>query len=80
MLAEIGIGSVAELFADIPTEVRFKGRLSLPEALSEAELLTHLRELADLNADLDRYTCFMGGGATIDSSRQPWRACRSSEL
>ena len=62
MLAEIGIGSVAELFADIPTEVRFKGRLSLPEALSEAELLTHLRELADLNADLDRYTCFMGGG------------------
>lgn len=62
MLAEIGIGSVAELFEDISEDVRFQGGLQLPEALSEAQLVAHLRELADRNADLDTYTCFMGGG------------------
>jgi glycine dehydrogenase subunit 1 len=55
MLAEIGIGSVAELFEDISEDVRFQGRLQLPEALSEAQLVAHLRELADRNADLDTY-------------------------
>lgn len=63
MLAEIGISSIAELFEDVPEDVRFRGTLKLPEALSEAQLVGHLRELAARNADLDTYTCFMGGGA-----------------
>ncbi|NLN19193.1 MAG: aminomethyl-transferring glycine dehydrogenase subunit GcvPA [Firmicutes bacterium] len=62
MLAEIGINSIEELFEDIPEEVRFRGRLNLPEAMSEAELIKHMRELASRNADLETYTCFMGGG------------------
>ncbi|MGI6082352.1 MAG: aminomethyl-transferring glycine dehydrogenase subunit GcvPA [Limnochordia bacterium] len=62
MLAEIGVDSVEQLFEDIPEEVRFRGRLNLPEQMSEAELIKHMQALAARNADLDTYTCFMGGG------------------
>lgn len=62
MLAEIGVKSVADLFAGIPSEVRFGGALNLPEPLEEAQVLAHLRDLARSNADLNTYTCFLGGG------------------
>lgn len=62
MLAAMGVSSVEELFADIPEKLRFRGQLKLPPAMAEAQVLVHLRELAERNADLDRYTCFMGGG------------------
>ncbi|MFQ5847684.1 MAG: aminomethyl-transferring glycine dehydrogenase subunit GcvPA [Candidatus Methylomirabilales bacterium] len=63
MLQAIGVQSVEELFADIPRKVRVKGDLKLPPALSEAELLRHMRELAGKNADVDRYTSYLGAGA-----------------
>lgn len=63
MLRAIGVGSVADLFADIPDEVRFRGRLNLPPALSEPELAAHMKRLAARNADADEYACFLGGGA-----------------
>jgi glycine dehydrogenase subunit 1 len=62
MLAEIGITSVEELFADIPTSARFRQALKLPAGCSEAETLRHLQELAAQNANLDAYVSFMGGG------------------
>lgn len=63
MLAILGITSVEELFADIPKEMRFKGDLELPEALSEVELLRYFKELAKKNTDLISVKSFMGAGS-----------------
>ncbi len=63
MLREIGVGSVGDLFADIPKEARFQGRLNLPEALSEPELIAHMKGLAGRNADASGWTVFLGGGS-----------------
>lgn len=62
MLASIGVKSIEELFADIPEEVRFKGRMNLPEAMSELELQKHMAALAQENAHAMSYVCFLGGG------------------
>ena len=62
MLEAIGVGSIIDLFADVPAEVRLKRSLKVPPALSEGELGKHLRALAGKNADADRYSTFLGGG------------------
>lgn len=46
MLKTIGVGSVEELFAEIPEEVRFQGELNLPEAMSEPVLVRHMARMA----------------------------------
>ena len=63
MLEQIGVSSVEELFADIPKKTRLRRALGLPPPLSETELSFHLRELAAKNADVERYTSFLGAGA-----------------
>ena len=61
MLASMGISSVDELFADIPEHLRMAERLNLPPALSEAELLRHMKELADANVNpLKQYRLWGG--------------------
>jgi len=62
MLKVIGVSSVEELFGDIPPELRFKGDLKLPPALSEFELARHMEELAAKNTAQD-YVSFIGAGA-----------------
>ena len=62
MLDAIGVGSSAELFADIPEEFRFP-TLDIPEPLSEFELRQEIGALADLNATPGDYACFLGAGA-----------------
>ncbi|HHT27494.1 MAG TPA: aminomethyl-transferring glycine dehydrogenase subunit GcvPA [Firmicutes bacterium] len=62
MLAEIGVKSVDDLFAEIPSAARLRQPLNLPAGCSEAEVFSHLKTLAAQNADLDTYACFMGGG------------------
>ncbi|MDP2936936.1 MAG: aminomethyl-transferring glycine dehydrogenase subunit GcvPA [Dehalococcoidia bacterium] len=62
MLADIGVGSVEDLFNDIP-EARRRPVLRLPPALSEMELLAEMRSLSQANADLESYSCFLGAGA-----------------
>ncbi len=63
MLDAIGVESIDDLFACIPEEVRFRGEMDMPPAVSEMELARHMKELAGQNADTEEYTCFMGGGA-----------------
>ncbi|MDR7522374.1 MAG: aminomethyl-transferring glycine dehydrogenase subunit GcvPA [Armatimonadota bacterium] len=63
MLRVVGRASIEELFEDIPTEVRLRRPLALPPALSDADLLAHLRGLAERNGHADRLVCFLGGGA-----------------
>jgi len=63
MLESLGLGSVDELFAAIPEEVRFRGELDLPSAASEYQVARHMRELAGRNATAEEYISFLGGGA-----------------
>src|ERR671924_1239221 len=62
MLAAIGVGSVDELFRDIPPGVRFDAELDLEPALSEAELVKHLEELAAKNVHTGDELSFLGAG------------------
>ncbi len=63
MLETIGVGSIDELFADIPQQVRFRGRMHLPSPMSELELVRHMESAAEKNADLSEYVSFLGAGA-----------------
>jgi len=63
MLDAIGVRSSEELFADIPSRLRLKRGLNLPPPLSETGLMKHMRALANRNADVDRYSSFLGAGA-----------------
>lgn len=62
MLSSIGVETVDELFSDIPESVRFKGEYKIKPAKSESALMTELSNLASKNADLKRYTSFLGAG------------------
>jgi glycine dehydrogenase subunit 1 len=61
MLESIGKQSVAELFTDVPLEVRFP-KLNLPPALSEMEALSTLSDLGRLNMSTRELACFLGAG------------------
>jgi glycine cleavage system P protein (glycine dehydrogenase) subunit 1 len=62
MLAAIGVGEVAELFAQIPEPLRLGRPLELPQGMSETEVYDRLAELAGRNADAEREVCFVGAG------------------
>jgi len=61
MLRDIGAGSVAELFQDVPEQFR-NVPFNLPPPLTELELTEELRQLSRLNASLDDHACFLGAG------------------
>lgn len=64
MLRDIGVSSTEEFFAqNIPADVRLNRPLNLPPALTEMEILSHVRELTAQNANVLDYTCFLGAGA-----------------
>jgi len=60
MLAVIGVSSIAELFAVIPSELRARS-FELPEGMSEFEMLAGLERLAGL--DRRDIVPFIGGGS-----------------
>lgn len=59
MLAKIGIGSLDDLYADVPEELKFKGDYDLPSSMGEIELRKHFKELGAKNRQL---VCFAGAG------------------
>lgn len=59
MLAKIGAGSLEDLYAEVPDEVRYKKEYSLPNAMSEVEVRQFLQCLANNNKQL---VCFAGAG------------------
>jgi glycine dehydrogenase subunit 1 len=63
MLAAIGRSSVDELFEQIPPSVRLGRRLSIPDGVSEMELIADMRALSSKNHHADELICFAGGGA-----------------
>jgi len=62
MLAAVGVDSLDDLFATIPEEVRFAGRLDLPEPAAEADVLRELAALAARNRPATELVSFLGGG------------------
>jgi glycine dehydrogenase subunit 1 len=63
MLESIGLGTLEELFASIPAELRLNRPLDMPPALSEMELSDHLAGLAKKNSPAGDKVCFLGGGS-----------------
>ena len=63
MLESIGLESLEQLFDAIPGDFRLQRPLDLPAALSEMELEQQLGKLAGSNHDVNRKTCFLGGGS-----------------
>ena len=60
MLARIGVGSVDDLYADVPEEVIFRDEYDLPEGMSEIELREWFKALGAKNRPM---TVFGGQGA-----------------
>jgi glycine dehydrogenase subunit 1 len=63
MLAAIGAGSLDELFAMVPAEMRLRRPLAIPPAMSELELTQHMTALAAKNEHAGSKVCFLGGGS-----------------
>ena len=62
MLGAIGVGSIEDLFADIPASVRLDREIDLPPGLSEQEVHDHLAALAARNRHADAEVSFLGAG------------------
>lgn len=63
MLAKIGVGSIDDLFADIPRDKRLKHPLDLPKSKSELEVTRILRGLSRKNHAASDGPFFVGAGA-----------------
>jgi glycine dehydrogenase subunit 1 len=59
MMAKVGISSLDDLYAEVPSEVRFQGDYQLPSAMSELEVRQLFEQLGSQNQLL---TCFAGAG------------------
>ncbi|HEY7886940.1 MAG TPA: aminomethyl-transferring glycine dehydrogenase subunit GcvPA [Steroidobacteraceae bacterium] len=60
MLAAIGVGSIEQLFDEIPASLRLAALAGVPDALSEMEVGRLMAERASLDG---RPLCFIGAGA-----------------
>jgi glycine dehydrogenase subunit 1 len=63
MLEAMGLTSIEDLFSAIPGSLRLAGSLDIPRALSEQDMLRHMRALANHNANVEDYAAFLGAGA-----------------
>ncbi len=62
MLRTIGASSVDDLFQAVPKAHRYPD-LNLPQALTEIEVLSELRSIAEANESVQDLVCFLGAGA-----------------
>ncbi len=62
MLGTIGVGSVEELFADVPAGLRLTRALSLGDGLSEQEVYEELKALAAKSTSAEDEVSFLGAG------------------
>lgn len=63
MLDSIGVSSIGDLFSDIPTNLKLNRELNIGKAMSEIEILEHMKSLAEKNKSTDDLVCFLGAGA-----------------
>ncbi|MFX1285754.1 MAG: aminomethyl-transferring glycine dehydrogenase subunit GcvPA [Promethearchaeota archaeon] len=63
MLEEIGVENIEALYEDIPSHLRFKGELNLPDPFhSEYALKQHVNQILSKNKTCTEYISFLGGG------------------
>ena len=62
MLQETRIGSIDELFQDIPKEIRSKADLDIPRRMSEAEARRKVERILSTNISTREVTSFLGAG------------------
>jgi glycine dehydrogenase subunit 1 len=63
MLEVIGVGSVEDLYQEIPTELQLNRRLNIPEGLmSEYDLRRHVDGILAKNVTCNEYANFLGAG------------------
>ena len=63
MLRFIGVGSIEDLIADIPEEVRMKEPMELPEPFEdEAGIYRHVSGIMNKNSTAEELRCFLGAG------------------
>lgn len=63
MMDELGISKVEELYDNIPEDLKFKGKLNLPEPFeTEIELKEHVEGLLSKNTTTDEMINFLGAG------------------
>ncbi len=60
MLQTIGVGSIDELFADIPAGLRLNRPLALDAGLSEQEVFEELKALAAKSTSAEDEISFLG--------------------
>lgn len=60
MLDRIGVGSLDELYSDVPQDVIYRQEYDLPDAMSELEVRQYFEDLAEQNTSL---FCLCGLGA-----------------
>ncbi len=63
MLKTAGLGSMEDLFDDIPEGLKLQGRLALNKGLSEPEIFSKFRDLGEKNRSTEDLVCFLGAGA-----------------
>jgi glycine dehydrogenase subunit 1 len=63
MLAAVGAKNIEEFYADIPENLRVKGKMNLPEPfLSEYALKRHVAGILAKNKNTEEYLSFLGAG------------------
>src|SRR5215216_7235406 len=62
MLDAIGVGSLEDLFAEIPSGVRLQRELALDDGRAEQEVYEELRSLAARNRHCEEEVSFLGAG------------------
>ena len=60
MLERVGVGSLDDLYGDVPSDFIYKGEYDLPDAMSEQEVRDYFEKLAAKNPKLK---VFVGAGA-----------------
>jgi glycine dehydrogenase subunit 1 len=63
MLADIGLGSLDQLFEVVPAALRLAGGLAIAPGMPEADVLTEMGRLAAKNKTGSDLICFAGAGA-----------------
>ncbi len=63
MLTKIGVGSVGDLFCDVPESARFQGAFDLPDHQSEMAVERRIAAMAAKNLPATTTASFLGAGA-----------------
>lgn len=62
MLQELGIQSIDDLYAAIPSQLRFSGKMDVPGPLDEWSLRRHVDSVLNSNVSSNESLSFLGGG------------------